>query len=78
MKRWRRGDAASRMKKWRRGNGSRSRTNEEMVARVDGNYRAAKRMKIEGRKREFFQIDGAPQKEDRARKRAIEQEMDRN
>jgi hypothetical protein len=29
------------MKKWRRGNGSRSRMNEEMVARVDGNYRAA-------------------------------------
>ena len=44
-------------------------TNEEMAAQVDGSYRAAKRMKIEGRKRKFVRIDGAPQKEDRARKR---------
>ena len=65
MKRWRSGDAAGRMKKWRRGNGSRRRTNEEMAARVDAIYRAAEGMKIEGRKREFVQIDGAPQKEER-------------
>jgi hypothetical protein len=44
-------------------------TNEEMAAQVDGSYRAAKRMKIKGRKRKFVRIDGAPQKEDRARKR---------
>ena len=32
---------------------------------MDGIYRAADRMKIEGRKRKFVQIDGAPQKEER-------------
>ena len=38
--------------------------NEEMAARVDGNYPAAERMKIEGRKREFVRIDGVERDED--------------
>jgi hypothetical protein len=40
----------------------------KMTVRVDGSYRAAKRMKIEGRKRKFVRIDGAPQKEDRRKR----------